>query len=180
MKLKDSILEGIRLGVEELANSVAEEAIERAPEDTGMLKQSITSQENMGGTIQNREGLPVAVPRIEPERIKDGWEMEVRSEADYSSDVEYGTGPHTIEPRTDRPRPRAALKFEGAGGKSVYRGRVEHPGTQAQPFMRPAMDYMSGRKGLEVVKREILANLKRRGHIGQKYVGEDGREYTIG
>lgn len=47
--------------------------------------------------------------------------------------VEYGTTPHTVTARRQR-----ALKLYGLG--DVFRKSVDHSGTAAKPFMRPAFD----------------------------------------
>lgn len=49
----------------------------------------------------------------------------------YAHLVEFGTRPHTITPK----KAGGALQFGGITTKSV-----EHPGTRARPFMRPALD----------------------------------------
>ena len=49
----------------------------------------------------------------------------------YSRDVEYGTRPHAIN---------SPVKIKG---NWVYIGM--HPGTRAQPFMRPALDLSTGK-----------------------------------
>lgn len=51
--------------------------------------------------------------------------------SDHWADVEYGTNPHTIYPRT-----RKALWWPGAKHPV---SKVNHPGTPAQPFIRPAL-----------------------------------------
>lgn len=48
----------------------------------------------------------------------------------YAHIVEFGTRPHVI-----RARPGNAMRFGG-----VTTRRVDHPGTRARPFMRPAAD----------------------------------------
>ncbi|GAA4082704.1 HK97 gp10 family phage protein [Actinomadura miaoliensis] len=50
---------------------------------------------------------------------------------DYWHIVEFGSRPHTIYPRAKK-----ALYWRGAA-HPVH--RVRHPGTPAQPFMRPAL-----------------------------------------
>lgn len=74
---------------------------------------------------------------------------EVYTELEYAPHVEYGTVAHVIEPKEKK-----ALAFEVdrkqrltkvAQGKSakpnmVIVKKVNHPGTRAQPFMRPALD----------------------------------------
>jgi hypothetical protein len=49
----------------------------------------------------------------------------------YWSTVEYGSGPHEITPNTKK-----ALHWPGARHPV---NRVWHPGTPAQPFIRPAL-----------------------------------------
>lgn len=49
----------------------------------------------------------------------------------YWSTVEYGSGPHII-----RPSVKKALYWPGARHPVAY---VNHPGTPAQPFLRPAL-----------------------------------------
>ncbi len=57
------------------------------------------------------------------------------SEAEYSIFVEKGTAPHTIEAEGS-----GALFWEGADHPVRS---VEHPGTDANPFMRPALEHMA-------------------------------------
>jgi len=53
------------------------------------------------------------------------------SMVDYALYVEFGTLPHKI-----RPKNKKALKFK-MGDKTVITKEVDHPGTDAQPFIRP-------------------------------------------
>ncbi|OYR66239.1 hypothetical protein DJ71_22120 [Halorubrum sp. E3] len=70
---------------------------------------------------------------IEARRLSIGvWVVGAKS--DYADDVEFGTAPHVIE--ADQ---ADALAFMGQDGELVFRQRVEHPGTPAQPFLRPAL-----------------------------------------
>lgn len=55
---------------------------------------------------------------------------QIGTNVEYAPHVEFGTGPHEI---TGDP-----LVFEGRDGELVFTDRVMHPGTPAQPFMRPA------------------------------------------
>lgn len=58
----------------------------------------------------------------------------VGTDVDYGPDVEYGTAPHLITPNGDGP-----LTFPvDDGWVSTY--EVEHPGTPAQPHVRPALE----------------------------------------
>lgn len=60
----------------------------------------------------------------------------VSASAPYALHVEYGTKPHVIKPRTKR-----ALRWASAGGKNgwAFAKQVNHPGTAARPFLRPAL-----------------------------------------
>src|SRR5689334_3931213 len=71
-----------------------------------------------------------------------GWEMgeddrgiyfDVQATADYALFVEVGTAPHVIESHGDYP-------LRNARTGQVFGRRVNHPGTAAQPFLRPALD----------------------------------------
>ncbi|MFI7113959.1 HK97 gp10 family phage protein [Nonomuraea sp. NPDC050227] len=84
----------------------------------------------------------------------DGMGFEAGPTANYGADVEYGTQPHEI-----RPRDAKALHWVDSEGQDMFRRRVWHPGTEPQPYMRPAFekatapidDVMSqvGKKALE-------------------------------
>lgn len=56
-------------------------------------------------------------------------------EIGYAGHVEFGTTPHVIEPRTSN-----LLRFKDSSGNPVFARRVNHPGTEAQPFMTPAAE----------------------------------------
>ena len=56
----------------------------------------------------------------------------VIANADYSADLEYGTKPHVIQPKTAK-----ALHFQ-SDGEDVFTKKVNHPGTKPNPVMRNA------------------------------------------
>lgn len=56
----------------------------------------------------------------------------------YYKFAEAGAGAHDI-----RAKKKKALSFEGQGGAVVV-GGVRHPGQQARPFLRPAIDNNAG------------------------------------
>lgn len=105
--------EGMEDAVAEIANDIRK----RAPVDTGELKESI---------------------HVEPQG--DG-EYLIIVGADHAVYQEYGTGPHII-----RPTDSEALHFTWPGGGpegedvEVFAAKVEHPGHDAQPFVRPSLD----------------------------------------
>lgn len=75
------------------------------PVDTGRLKNSIKARLNSKGEI-------------------------IIYMVDYALDVEFGTKPHKIRPKTKK-----ALHWKDSG-KDVFATEVNHPGTKAQPFIR--------------------------------------------
>ncbi len=52
-------------------------------------------------------------------------------DVNYATDVEMGTAPHVITPRNKK-----ALYWPGADHPVA---KVNHPGTQPQPYLRPAL-----------------------------------------
>lgn len=108
--LQDDITEAIDAGVELTAVQVEGSAKENAPVDTGALRASIRFEQ-------------ISTARYI-----------VGSSIDYADDVEFGTSPHVITPDEAE-----ALRFPGEDGEPVFAMRVEHPGTPAQPFLRPAL-----------------------------------------
>lgn len=72
--------------------------------------------------------------------------FETVATAGYAAPVEFGTKPHPIVPRS-----RKVLRFK-VGGREVFAKRVNHPGTRAQPFMRPGIERVVQGIGGIVVK----------------------------
>lgn len=70
-------------------------------------------------------------------RDTDGPYIDIGAGADYALDVELGTRPHIIESHGPWP-----LRNRRTG--QVFGRRVEHPGTEPQPFLRPALDDIAG------------------------------------
>ncbi len=56
----------------------------------------------------------------------------------YAAAIEFGTSPHVIMPVSKK-----ALAFK-MDGKNIVVKKVMHPGSEAQPFMRPALDQVKG------------------------------------
>jgi len=78
------------------------------------------------GRLKNSINLKPSIP---------GYANYILSDAvEYGPDVEFGTAPHIIRPSTMK-----ALRFK-AGGKTIFAKKINHPGTRAQPFFRPALD----------------------------------------
>lgn len=60
--------------------------------------------------------------------------------APYGLFVEVGTRPHVIRPK----RPNGWLRWVGSDGRVHFAKVVHHPGTSAQPHLRPALDDIRG------------------------------------
>ena len=97
---------------EDVVEDMADESRRLAPVDTGQLRENISVERADGDDLQivsRRPIGPSGVPLF----------------------IEFGTRPHTIEPED-----REALSWPGAGHPVK---RVNHPGTRAQPYLRPPM-----------------------------------------
>lgn len=67
------------------------------------------------------------------------WVAIIGTPVSYAHFVEYGTKPHVI--RAVRAHVLANTRTGQVFGKEVH-----HPGTKAQPFLRPALDDLAGRR----------------------------------
>ena len=68
----------------------------------------------------------------------DGWVGVVGTGVDYALFVEFGTKPHVI-------RARNAHVLANTRTGDMFGPVVHHPGTKAQPFLRPALDDLKGK-----------------------------------
>jgi HK97 gp10 family phage protein len=102
-------------------------AVAVVPVDTGRLKGSIA-----------------------PDAKRDGRDFVaiVGTKTTYAKPVEFGTAPHIIRPKTKR-----ALYW--AGEKHPW-ASVNHPGTKAQPYLRPALKRM-----IDAAPRELGAAMRK-------------------
>ena len=79
-----------------------------------------------------------------------GNKVSIFSPLPYATSVEFGTRPHMI-----RPKKAKALHWKGAfTGDDIFAQRVQHPGSQALPHMRPAM--MLLRKELPLLMQKVI------------------------
>lgn len=95
------------------ANHILAEMESRVPVKTGKLKTALTI-------------------RVESNRVIIGPDPHV---APYAGYVEFDTKPHVIRPK----KPGGVLVFE-INGTKIFTKEVHHPGTTAQPFVRPAFE----------------------------------------
>jgi HK97 gp10 family phage protein len=101
----------VRRAVVQTGVDVQNRARELCPVDTGRLRSSIVHRTEGGGRSVG---------------------VVIGTNVSYAADVEYGTKPHVILPKNKK-----ALYWPGA---SHPVSKVNHPGTRAQPFMRPAVE----------------------------------------
>lgn len=94
------------------SNHILAEMEARAPVKTGNLRKSLSV-------------------RVDTDRVTIGPNMR---QAPYAGYVEFGTAPHTILPK------RGKYLVFTIGGKKVFARKVNHPGTQAQPYVAPAFE----------------------------------------
>lgn len=101
----------VKRAVERTRIDVQNEARRRVPVDTGRLRSSIVSR---------AEGSGREVGYV------------IGSNVNYAAAVEYGTSPHVIKPKNKK-----ALWWPGAAHPVA---QVNHPGSAAKPFLRPAIE----------------------------------------
>jgi HK97 gp10 family phage protein len=95
------------------SNQILAEMEAKVPVKTGNLRRSLHITVNPGQVI------------IGPNE----------TQAPYAGYVESGTKAHEIRPR----KPGGVLVFT-VGGVKVFAKKVHHPGTRAQPYVRPAFE----------------------------------------
>lgn len=83
------------------------------------------SGENRSGHLRSSIGWSIDVDTA-------GLYADVGTSVDYALPVEFGTKPHVIESKGDYP-----LRNPLTG--QVFGRRVQHPGTPAQPYLRPSV-----------------------------------------
>lgn len=108
-----------------LARDLARRA-ERATQEAKRLCPTSPSGsgENPSGFLRSSIGWSISADVL-------GLYADIGTDTEYALAVEYGTKPHVIESKGDYP-------LRSADG-TVFGRRVNHPGTQAQPFLRPCV-----------------------------------------
>lgn len=95
------------------SNQILAEMESRVPVDTGKLRTSLSIT-------------------VDPDKVTIGPNEAI---APYGGYVEFGTKAHEIRPKN----PGGVLVFK-MNGMTVYAKKVNHPGTRAQPYVRPAFE----------------------------------------
>lgn len=126
--------------VQEAAFDIQSEAVALAP---------VNKQVGWGGRL--RTSIHVMHEMAGPDAVA----SEAYTNVEYAPYVEYDTKPHVIMPKTKR-----VLAWR-TGRTWHFARRVQHPGTKAQPYMRPAAE-----KVFPGLIRDLRAMLRRLGKGG--------------
>lgn len=82
----------------------------------------------------------------------------VEANANYAAAVEKGSRPHEIKPKNKKAlRWKSTVTFQGAGHSLSFKTMafatlVHHPGTKAQPYMKPAAEQLRSRITANIAK----------------------------
>ena len=111
----NEIKERLELALPRIANRIQTELILSCPVDTGRLRASIKVKPTSKGIVI--------------------WMV------DYGKYVEFGTPPHTIEPKNKKALAFEVGRIERLSGRKkgkemVVVKKVRHPGTRPNPFIR--------------------------------------------
>lgn len=130
-----------RRGLAEAAKVYRKEIRSRAPRETGKLRRSIRYR-----IRRKRRGHFVG-------------RVGVTGEAFYARFIEYGSSPHRIPSETvGRGRNKEKNTAKVKIGEGIY-SAVDHPGTNARPFIRPAFDSAS-RKAIDAAKKKLWQGIR--------------------
>lgn len=124
----------LRQVLESEEGDVAADLLRRA---VNVENQAKLNASGSGGGPRVRTGRLRASIRHELSRDERGLVARIGSNVEYAAYVEEGTQPHRIEAgiRTGRSR-KKALHWKGANHPVIA---VNHPGTRARPYLRPAL-----------------------------------------
>lgn len=120
------IVEAARLGLRDTVVNVTNDAVKGSPKKTGHNARSIAAEvSGMGVVASGGEG---GVERVVDDKKIEGA---VYSTSGYGGHLETGTKPHIIEAKN------ASVLTDG---KNFFGKIVHHPGTTAQPYIKPAVN----------------------------------------
>ncbi len=118
------------------------------------IKQALEQSINYGARLvqsKAKELVPVKTGKLRKSiAIRDISKGKgIGPDTDYDAYIEFGTLPHTIYPKNAR-----VLHWVDSSGKDRFATKVRHPGTSAQPYMRPALD-TSARKIIMFLQKQV-------------------------
>lgn len=116
------------------------DALRQTSHESGITTQQVLIQASNHILAEMESRVPVKTGnlrtslgiRVESNRVVIGPN---ERQAPYAGYVEFGTKPHEIKPKN----PDGVLVFK-INGTKVFAKKVNHPGTRAQPYVRPAFE----------------------------------------
>lgn len=152
-KFDDNVQRNIMRGAMRAGGKVfLDEAKTRVPVKSGQLRNSL----RMSGGVDDSGLVSAIITAGSTTKVYNSRGRAIKNEpifeiapsgkkkyktAFYASMVEFGTKSHIISAKP----PKSVLSFMG-----INRSKVEHPGSEARPFMRPTFDF-SGVVAFETV-----------------------------
>lgn len=129
------------------------EAMREAAGDTEITTQNVLLNSANYIKAEMESKAPVDTGRLRQSIVVKVFQdrVEIGPHTEYAAYVEFGTKPHVIEAK-----PGKTLVFVMHGQK-VFAKKVNHPGTKAQPYVRPAFEEWVDTLGALVAE----ANVKR-------------------
>lgn len=115
-----------------LESPEGEVALDLLRRATNVESAAKTFASGTGGGPNVQTGRLRASIRSQLDRDHRGLVARIGSNVEYARYVEEGTGPHRIVPRVKK-----ALHWKGAAHPVLA---VNHPGSRAKPYLRPALD----------------------------------------
>ena len=130
--------------LEIIGKKISGDAISETPIDTGRLRGSITyatarNQSSITGSAKAGDKIRKPISK---------YAVHIGTNVDYAPHVEYGTRKHAINSPVFMRDPRT--------GEQFWRYIGMHPGTQPQPFLRPALD-----RNRKIIPRDFSAEISK-------------------
>ena len=116
------------------------EALKRTAKESGITTQEVLIQASNHILAEMEAKVPVKSGQLRQSLgIKVSGDKVIIgpniNQAPYAGYVEFGTKPHVIRPK----KPGGVLVFK-IGGTTVYTKKVNHPGTDPNPYVQPAFE----------------------------------------
>jgi HK97 gp10 family phage protein len=133
------------------------DALKQASQQSGITTQEVLIQSANHILAEMESLVPVKTGKLRTSlAIQVGANsVTIGPHTDYAGFVEFGTKPHVIRPK----KPGGVLVFT-VGGVKVFTRKVNHPGTHAQPYVRPAfqawvdsLGTMAAEANVKVIKK---------------------------
>lgn len=160
---KKAARKALKIAVDEAVKPILKDARANVPTDTKTLKKAL------GKKVKSYRNSLVVVGVVGPRKDKKGAKATKRKKlvrttssgrqiwrdpVKYAHLIEFGTRPHSLG-KGDK-----IARKDGRRSKvQQSRGARRHPGTRANPFLRPALD-KNRRNSREIMKRVLREHLK--------------------